>query len=347
MEILLCTQSEIKTEAVKQFFNHDNITCISCDDHGLPPQPLNCEQYCAKERINYCKKKMFPREYDMIISIENGIRYDTEDCCTVLIESDGIIVSGSESVSISSGLYTDSEEKEYTCSLNKYRCIVGYDVTVGEKMVQLNKTKNPKNWMLDVHGVDRKDMIFRALKSAYFKLPLSLDRTSKILKSYKEYHDFPKPGVLFQDIFAVLSDSNMINNLEYLLKERYNNEVFDYVVGLESRGFFGILLSRVTNTGFIPVRKAGKLPGNTEAIEYGTEYSKDKMEISKDIPRNSRVIIFDDLIATGGSLKASIDLLEKLDCHVVDCCVLTEVSGLRKIAKQKLERPYTVLLRNN
>jgi len=353
MKVLLCSNSSLKLAGTKIFINtlsddkiDLDIDTVDCDELKLPSQPLNCADSCAKERLNYGKQKTFPKEYDYMIAIESGIINGHEECVAI-IEHKGAIGIGIDSFKIRTDYleYLNKLEKidyvrdnQNVPKINEK--ITGYNKTLGEFLCP----SNSKNWMKEIVGIDRLDMITQSLDSAFKNLVQHNVMCRHIKNSYKEYENFPKPGVLFYDIFAVLSNTYATHYLEKVLEHVYSYDTFDYVVGLESRGFFGILLSRVTNTGFIPIRKVGKLPGKTEKIEYGTEYSKDIMEISTDIPKGSRVIVFDDLIATGGSLRAAIDLLEKLECVVVDCCVLREVTPLRSKAKETLNRSYTVLI---
>ena len=118
--------------------------------------------------------------------------------------------------------------------------------------------------------------------------------------------DFPKPGILFRDITTLLADSEAFNSVIDLFVEHYKEEQIDIVVGIESRGFIvGAPLALRLDKGFIPVRKAGKLPGPTHGVEYDLEYGSDLVEVHKDaIESGSRVLMVDDLLATGGTMEA-------------------------------------------
>ena len=349
MRILLCSESSIKKETLEKFlrekFPNDTliIDTVGCDDLGLPPQPVNCASFCAKARLDFAKTRS-DREYDYYISIENGLVTGTKpyDECSVVVEHRNIMVTGGSVIFIPdqhiSLLDKLGEMVKHNDQIN------GYVITFGELLHEKDSCINPKDWMKTTSRYGRKTMISSALEVSFKDLDIMIGKINTVLKSYKEYPDFPKPGVVFQDIFAVLANPKSLRLLTDIIQSRYILDHIDYVVGLESRGFFGVLLAEKLGVGFIPIRKAGKLPGPTEQIEYGTEYSKDKCEIQKDIPKGSRVIIFDDLIATGGSMKASIDLLEKMECVIVDCCVLREVKPLREAAREKLGCRCTVLL---
>jgi len=154
----------------------------------------------------------------------------------------------------------------------------------------------------------------------------------------RDIPDFPKPGIIFRDITTLLRDRE---GLRYAVdsfesKFREANLIPDYVIGIESRGFlFGPTLAYQLNAGFVPVRKPGKLPASVHSIEYDLEYGKDKLEMHQDaLPANAKVIIVDDLMATGGTAKATADLLDKLDCQLLGfgfVVELTELEGRNKL----------------
>ena len=356
LTVLLCSKSPLKREALEKFLDSEsssnfsksefNIDTINCDPLGLPSQPVDCGVLCAYERLKYAKSHN-SKSYDYYIAIENELLTSTgQDTCTVVIEHRGVASYNHKKIANVriSRKYLDRIYQEPLIEYNDQ--IKGYSITIGQLIQQDQPGIDPTNWMKFIANQDRVDMIISNLTFTFQKLKKKRETSQFIISKYKTYPDFPKPGVLFYDIFAILADPHATQYLSMLLFERYCLNKVDYVVGLESRGFFGILLAQKLEVGFIPIRKAGKLPGEVEQTEYGTEYSKDKCEIQKNIPPGSRVIIFDDLIATGGSLRAAIYLLEKLNCVVVDCCVLREVTNLREKAKKTLERSYTVILQD-
>jgi len=157
--------------------------------------------------------------------------------------------------------------------------------------------------------------------------------------------DFPKPGILFRDIFPVLRNPSIANDLYDLL---YNaaTEIpkVECVVGLEARGFlFGPILAQRLNVPFVPLRKAGKLPGVTEKITYSLEYGTDTFEVQEgSVLKGQKVLIVDDLLATGGTMKAACDLMEKLEADTVLCLVVIELPELQ--GKKKLTKPFKTLL---
>jgi adenine phosphoribosyltransferase len=154
--------------------------------------------------------------------------------------------------------------------------------------------------------------------------------------------DFPKKGILFYDITPVLQDPLAMRELIADMASRYQNQKIDFVVGIESRGFiFGSLLAEKLNAGFVPIRKQGKLPHETMKQEYELEYGTACIEIHKDaFGKGDRVLIADDLLATGGTARAAAFLVEKLGAEVVGICFPIELSflnGRKNLEGYKIE----------
>ncbi len=153
--------------------------------------------------------------------------------------------------------------------------------------------------------------------------------------------DFPKKGIMFRDITTLLRDAHGFNHVVNELFERYKNQKISYVVGIESRGFIlGAALAHKLGIGFIPIRKKGKLPAEVIREEYELEYGKDVVEIHKDaLAKGDKVILVDDLIATGGTALASCKLLEKVGAEILECAFvidLPELKGKEKLAPRKV-----------
>ena len=148
---------------------------------------------------------------------------------------------------------------------------------------------------------------------------------------------WPKHGVMFRDITTLLKDANAFNYVIDRLYERYKDVSIDLVAGIESRGFIiGGALANKLHSGFIPIRKEGKLPHKTEKESYELEYGRATVEIHVDaIPKGAKVLLVDDLIATSGTLVASINLIEKLGGHVIECAVIIELPDLH--GREKVE----------
>lgn len=143
--------------------------------------------------------------------------------------------------------------------------------------------------------------------------------------------DFPKPGVVFKDITTLLRDASCFNRAVDLLGHRYLETQVDVVVGIEARGFIvGAALAYKLNRGVILVRKPGKLPYKTHSTTYQLEYGTDTLEIHQDaFEPGQRVLIADDVLATGGTVRAVADLVRKMGGEVVECAFLAEIVALK------------------
>jgi adenine phosphoribosyltransferase len=147
----------------------------------------------------------------------------------------------------------------------------------------------------------------------------------------RDIPDFPKPGILFRDITTLLRDGEGLRYTIDTLAEKCAPLQADFIIGMESRGFiFGAPLAYKLGAGFIPVRKPGKLPGEVHTIEYELEYGTDKLEMHRDAlhPPDSRILIVDDLIATGGTAKATAKLVEHTGCTLVGFAFVVELKDL-------------------
>lgn len=160
-------------------------------------------------------------------------------------------------------------------------------------------------------------------------------------KSIEEYvrsiPDFPEEGIIFRDVTSILEDADGLHLAIDLMQEKLQGVDFDVVVGPESRGFiFGVPVAYNMNKAFIPVRKKGKLPCETVEMEYDLEYGSAVIEMHKNsIKPGQKVVIIDDLMATGGTIEAIVKLVEKLGGTVVKIVFLMELEGLK--GRQKLE----------
>ena len=154
----------------------------------------------------------------------------------------------------------------------------------------------------------------------------------KEVASYiRSIKDFPKPGIVFRDITTVLKSPEALKLAIDSMQEKLEGIDFDLVVGPEARGFlFGVPIAYNTGVGFVPIRKKGKLPSETVEETYDLEYGSATIEVHKDgIKPGDRVVIIDDLLATGGTTKAMVNLVEKLGGQVVRIVCLIELCGLK------------------
>ena len=147
----------------------------------------------------------------------------------------------------------------------------------------------------------------------------------------REIPDFPKPGILFYDITTLLKDAGAFKEAIDLLTEPFRDTPVDVVVGMESRGFiFSAPMAYQLDAGFVPVRKLGKLPAETVSVEYALEYGTNTLEVHKDaIAPGQKVLIVDDLLATGGTVLGTIELVAQLKAEVVGLAFLVELLFLK------------------
>ncbi|MFV2061894.1 MAG: adenine phosphoribosyltransferase [Chloroflexota bacterium] len=147
----------------------------------------------------------------------------------------------------------------------------------------------------------------------------------------REVPDFPKPGILFYDITTLIGDADGFREAIELMTEPFRDEEVDLVVGMESRGFiFSTPMALRLDAGFVPVRKLGKLPAETISVEYDLEYGTNTLEVHRDaIKPGQRVLIVDDLLATGGTVLGTIDLVEQLKGEIVGLSFLVELGFLK------------------
>ena len=150
-----------------------------------------------------------------------------------------------------------------------------------------------------------------------------------IKKMIRDVPDFPKKGIMFRDITTAVKDAQTMHKIVDLMAKEYENEKIDYVAGIESRGFiFGMPIDYKLGCGFIPIRKPGKLPAQTISQEYTLEYGTDKIEMHKDaLKKGDRVLIVDDLLATGGTAAAAVKLVQSV-ADVVGVAFVIELEDL-------------------
>jgi len=169
--------------------------------------------------------------------------------------------------------------------------------------------------------------------------------TESIKSKIRTIPDWPKKNIMFRDITTLLKNPDGLKETVDLLYNRYADKKIDKVIGIESRGFIlAAPLAYRLGCGFVPVRKPGKLPAECESEEYSLEYGKDKIEIHKDaINKGDKVIIVDDLLATGGTINAARNLVKKLDGKIVECAFVVELPDLKGRDKIKGENIFSIV----
>ena len=146
----------------------------------------------------------------------------------------------------------------------------------------------------------------------------------------RDIPDYPKKGIIFKDITTLLKDPKAFQEVINVFYEKIKSQKIDKIIGIESRGFiFGAPLAYKLNVGFIPIRKKGKLPGETISVNYDLEYGTDQIEMHIDaLKKGERVILIDDLIATGGTALAAIELINKMEAEIIENLFLIDLTFL-------------------
>jgi adenine phosphoribosyltransferase len=167
----------------------------------------------------------------------------------------------------------------------------------------------------------------------------------KLKAKIRHIPDFPKPGIVFYDITTLLNDSDGFRDTVSAMSDPYRTSGVEQVVGIESRGFIlGAAVANALGAGFVPVRKLGKLPSKCLRETYALEYGTDSLEIHEDAVRpGQRVLLVDDVLATGGTAKAASDLVRKVGGELIGLTFLIELNFLRGRDKLTGEQVYSVL----
>jgi len=161
----------------------------------------------------------------------------------------------------------------------------------------------------------------------------------------RDIPDFPKKGIVFKDITTLLANAKGFHRMVDLLAHRYIGEKIDQIVGIEARGFIlGAALAYKLGTGIVLVRKPGKLPYKTSSVSYQLEYGTDTLEIHEDVLKlNDRVIIADDLLATGGTMAAVVSLVERHRAIIHECVFMAELEFLDGRSKLPADKVFSLL----
>lgn len=166
--------------------------------------------------------------------------------------------------------------------------------------------------------------------ASYFPYPPVLSVNPDYSKLIRNIPDFPKPGILFRDITPILGNVSAYQQVIRDLASIYRSFAIDYVVAIEARGYIiGAPLALELNSGFTPIRKSGKLPGQTFQAKYSLEYGESTIEMHTDaLPPHSRVLLVDDVLATGGTMEAGVRLIDQAGASIVAIAVLIELTDL-------------------
>ena len=172
-----------------------------------------------------------------------------------------------------------------------------------------------------------------------------VDNFQYVREHVRTVPDFPKKGIMFLDITTATKDAKSMQYMIDFLYETFENEKIDYVAGIESRGFiFGAPLAYKLNAGFIPIRKPNKLPADTVKETYSLEYGSDTLEMHKDaITKGQKVVIVDDVLATGGTIEAVANMVKQAGGIVVGVCVLGEIEALKPRERLKDYKVFSLM----
>lgn len=323
--IVLLSNSMVKKQA---FFTSNfrkiaqQIKCINAKTDT--PQPIGDQNgyLVACQRIN----NYIAEHYDVkniIIAIESyldkvdDVWYDK--CVVVIRWKDTVIHTVSKTLvsfdnSLMDMLFQNSKDMPH-----------GRDVTLGSIIGDIYNTAGD-NWYECYNKFDRVHHIKETLNQL-----IDDNKLKKLVyDNIPKYPDFPKKGIIFSDVISMFSDGLIKSIIMYCIKQAINTEInydYNYIVGLESRGFIiGSMIANELGCGFVPIRKAGKLPGETYQAKYIKEYGEDVFEIQKNALReNARVLVVDDILATGGSLMAAKELLSNYSNIRIDYFVIEDV----------------------
>lgn len=314
-------------------------------DSGVAVQPVGKEsaQTGAQNRLREAKRIIHSEEYpDYWISLEHFIENSADseslqESLVLFLEKKGHTprieqtlpehVDTSEFARVISQTPANYEHRKsgYLVSLAQTRRPESSVILESSNAVEGYVHENPKK---------RLEFIRMALIQAMIKQELT------------ETPDFPKPGVLFRDVSSIFASPELFRAVIQILKSEYESKGIQVIAGLESRGFpFGAALAQEMKLPFMMIRKSGKLPRPTHTLRYTTEYSTDEIQISASaLPRKSlgRVLIVDDLLATGGTLQAAEKLFQAAGASEVHLACLIELTGLH--GKSKLTSPFYSLI---
>ena len=167
----------------------------------------------------------------------------------------------------------------------------------------------------------------------------------KVKKLIRDIPDFPKPGIIFKDITPLLKHGPTFSELIEHFADRYRDKDVEVFVGIESRGFiFGAAVAKALGKGFIPIRKPGKLPYQTIGVDYELEYGTDRVEMHVDaVHPGDRVVLVDDLLATGGTAAAAVQMLQQAEANLLEVCFVIELSFLDGLKKLDGAPTYSVV----
>jgi len=353
IKVVVASKSPQKIAAVKQAFEElfycssvedDWVEIVSCKSTSLvPEQPVGLDVAVAgaKNRIQSVPADLLA-DADYVVAIENFIQPSSTDLfwndkglvlVKNLTEPSRDIMYCTQPTLIPVKFVQLAQQRATPAGITEQ----GYGVTVGSVIAasMAPRAVDAQDWHREEEfgGISRQQLLHDALFKA-----LRTNKIELLKKKIVNYPDFPKPGIVFEDFLPILNDAQAFQVCVDLLADRYKNESIDQIVGLESRGFIlGAALALKLRVGFVPVRKPGKLPGATYSVSYKKEYGSDMLVIAQTaLKPGSRILIIDDLIATGGSARAAIELVTLAGGLPVAFVTLLQVKELADLAHLKV-----------
>jgi adenine phosphoribosyltransferase len=326
--IVLLSNSMVKKQAFfKSYFGTitSHLKCINATTDT--PQPIgNKNGYkVALQRINnyiiqYNDTSNIIMAIESYLDIENNAWYDK--CIIILKWKDTIVHMVSDTLvkldnTLIPMLFQNSKELP-----------LGRDITLGSIIADLYNVSSD-NWYDCFNSFDRVHHIKETLNCILTRNMMK----ELIHNNIPRYINHPKGEIIFSDIISMFSDGLISSFLIDMIRQEIKTEFpYDYIVGLESRGFIiGSMIARDLGCGFVAIRKEDKLPGETYKVSYEKEYGKNIFEIQKDaINENARILVVDDILATGGTLMAAKELLSNFKPHCIDYFVMEDVLGTFK-----------------
>ena len=362
--VLLTSTSPVKFQAYKNAFTCEPNFRMGVEGCGNPEQPVGYLEtlVCCKNRIEHVIEKSNVglgdydvgdyevRDYDIIMAIENGIQKIADECFDVVHvvcydTKNGLYFHKSGAhFKFENYLWEETENKK-----ENIKTTLGWSITIGD-IVAEKFGYNKKNWIKDYvalnNPLDRVSQISSVL--------LALDKMDTVQVNTRFVVDYPKKGIIFQDLGSVWANPTLNRRFFDLLLLKVQNDLLtngssnkiDVVVGLESRGFgIGHALANQIGAGFVMVRKPKKLVGARWSVSYEKEYGSDILELQQGvIQEGSNVLIVDDLIATGGSLAAAVKLVKQVkNVNILGCLTCTKVYNLFQKAKEKIDEKIVTI----
>lgn len=352
-QFILCSESEVKINALKEvlqefsWLSNIQVTCKDSQPTSNPVQPINTGYICSVRRIDHLGKELQTAD-QLVVAIENEIAVGqdgqktvcTDVCHATIIRGDTKVTACSYGISLPEEYYLMALKESDPEYVNKEE---GLSITVGSLIAKMFPEIKANNWMADSRfgGKDRSDQIKDALRAAIQKIYIS--------QKIALYKDYPREGVIYKELFYLCADNLAFKYASQIMRQALASKgligKINKIMGFDARGFiFGAMLARELDVGFIMIRKKGKLPGKKYQVDYQGECSGGTLELVEDlVGPDDRILLVDDVVSTGGTLKAGIDAISMGNKgKVVGCLTVLHVDIYLEKAKTQLA-PYELI----